>query len=379
MRTLSVGFHALHGDANINFQLNRLVSDGTPAMLEEARVAAKRIRTLDDWTQEMQTLADTAERAGRDDDALGYVRSAEFFMDPKDPLKLATYERFIALFEKSAQGFERHVVPYEGTTLPAMRLRHDSAKHTIVLHGGFDSFVEEFFPLLEVCRDNGYDVIAFEGPGQGSVLHRQGMPMTHEWERPTSAMLDYFAVKDVTLIGISLGGYLALRAAAFEPRIARVVAYDIMYDFFDCVASRKGAVLRAVIEGILAVGAGPVLDVSVRRLMKKDPLIRWGMQQGMHVMGERSPSAFLRATKRYRTAAISARIAQDVLLLAGAEDHFVPLRQLELQRAALTSARSVTTRLFTAEEHAASHCQIGNYALALETIRDWIEAKTPAA
>lgn len=36
---------------------------------------------------------------------------------------------------------------------------------------------------------------------------------------------------DVTLIGISLGGYLATRAAAFEPRISKLVMYDLIYDF----------------------------------------------------------------------------------------------------------------------------------------------------
>jgi predicted esterase YcpF (UPF0227 family) len=36
------------------------------------------------------------------------------------------------------------------------------------------------------------------------------------WERPVKAVLDYFNLEDVTIIGASLGGYLAPRAAVFE-------------------------------------------------------------------------------------------------------------------------------------------------------------------
>jgi pimeloyl-ACP methyl ester carboxylesterase len=52
--------------------------------------------------------------------------------------------------------------------------------------------------------------------------------MTPEWERPVSAVLDFLMLRAVTLVGISLGGYLALWAAAFEPRIQSVVAYDVV-------------------------------------------------------------------------------------------------------------------------------------------------------
>ena len=51
--------------------------------------------------------------------------------------------------------------------------------------------------------------------------------MTQRWEEPVSAVLDYFHLDDVTLIGLSLGGYLALRTAAIENRISRVVAFDV--------------------------------------------------------------------------------------------------------------------------------------------------------
>ena len=91
--------------------------------------------------------------------------------------------------------------------------------------------MEEFYSVACYIADMGYDVILFEGPGQGAALRRSSLYMTYEWEKPVAAVLDYFQLSDVTLVGVSLGGYLAPRAAAFEERITRLVAFDVfLYD-----------------------------------------------------------------------------------------------------------------------------------------------------
>ena len=72
----------------------------------------------------------------------------------------------------------------------------------------------------------------------------------------------------------------------------------------------------------------------------------------------------------------SDRVKQDVLILTGQEDHFIPLKMHAMQVKALTSARSVTSRVFTKQEHAQNHCQIGNIGLALDIMVDWIETKS---
>ena len=99
------------------------------------------------------------------------------------------------------------------------------------MHGGFDSFIEEFYSWMRYFADHDYEVIAFEGPGQGAARRKFGLALDYEWEKPTKAVLDYFKLDDVTLIGISMGGWFCFRAAAFEPRIKRVVASSIAYDY----------------------------------------------------------------------------------------------------------------------------------------------------
>jgi hypothetical protein len=65
-----------------------------------------------------------------------------------------------------------------------------------------------------------------------------------------------------------------------------------------------------------------------------------------------------------------------VLLLAGADDHYVPLKQLGRQAASLVRARSVTTRTFTAAEQASNHCQVGNIGAAVLVIQGWLDLTT---
>jgi hypothetical protein len=105
------------------------------------------------------------------------------------------------------------------------------------------------------------------------------------------------------------------------------------------------------------------------------------------VTGTATPYDFLRATTAMSTRKISDRVHADVLLLAGADDHYVPLAQLARQAGNLTNARSVTTRLFTAAEQASNHCQLGNIAAVSRLIDTWLEgslvdgdaaARTPA-
>jgi len=54
---------------------------------------------------------------------------------------------------------------------------------------------------------------------------------------------------------------------------------------------------------------------------------------------------------------------------------FIPIKLHERQVKALVNAKSVTDRIFTKEEHAQNHCQIGNIGLALDTMVNWIEEK----
>jgi hypothetical protein len=83
--------------------------------------------------------------------------------------------------------------------------------------------------------------------------------------------------------------------------------------------------------------------------------------------------------REFNTRAISRHVTQDFLLLAGSEDHYMPLDHFHRQARALTNVRSLTGRVFTRAESAHTHCQCGNLGLALDVILAWIDERTRAA
>lgn len=190
--------------------------------------------------------------------------------------------------------------------------------------------------------------------------------------RPVGAVLDHFRLDRVILLGISLGGCLAIRAAAFEPRVERVIADDVLTDFLACNLWQVPPAARTAVRMLRSLRAKRLLDAVAHRRMRRDLASAWGVARGQHVLGVRSPHDYFTAVKRFTTAELSPNVHADVLLMAGAEDHYVPLGQLPDQIRSLTGARSVTARVFTRHEQAQNHCQVGNIALSVRVMLDWL-------
>jgi alpha-beta hydrolase superfamily lysophospholipase len=370
-----VGTYDVVPDRSLNFQINRWVSHGGEPLLREIQAMAPRLVSLDAWRNEFLAAAERAMAAGRPHDAAILLRSAEFFMTSTDPRKRPSRERFLTLMRQAYGVGPPDRLPFAGGYLPFYRFVPSAPSATVVLFGGFDSYIEEFFPILTAMRNRGFDVVAFEGPGQGGALEDSSIPMTPDWHRPVGAILDRLSLSGVTLLGISLGGCLAIRAAAYEPRVTRVVAFDALTDLLECILRQLPPASQRLVRALLAARADRLIDV-LQAPAAREPIRAWGIAQGMHVLGVHSPSAVLRAAAAYRTQEASPLVQQDVLLLAGAEDHYVPTHQIYDQAAWLSKARSVTTRMFSRAEQAQSHCQVGNLPLAIRTIAAWMDQVT---
>jgi len=197
--------------------------------------------------------------------------------------------------------------------------------------------------------------------------------MTPDWHLPVAAVIDYFRLSNVTLMGFSLGGGLVIRAAAREPRISRVIAMDICTSLFEAATKGFDATGLSVIAGNSEHMPPSLVDAAVAAVRKSDLLTDWAIAQGQRVMGVSAPSDVFKAWRRYRTDDISSLVTQDVLLMAGTEDHYMPLHMLTDQLATLTAAHSITSRVFTKAESGQNHCQIGNMGLALRVILGWLD------
>ncbi|MFH1313189.1 MAG: alpha/beta fold hydrolase [Candidatus Eisenbacteria bacterium] len=205
--TFPVGYRQFHKNQLFNFQLNRPYSLGY-ARLEDLVEAGGKIGTFGEWKTEMLRLAEESILDGRLMNAAFYCRAAEFYTFPDDPDKELLYDRFSELFYRAFEDhrIERLKIPYGASTLPAIAVEPEGEpKGTIVLHGGYDSFIEEFYSLMHYFRASGFRVIGFDGPGQGAARRKNGLPLDYRWEKPVGCVLDHLGLEDVTLIGLSMG------------------------------------------------------------------------------------------------------------------------------------------------------------------------------
>jgi pimeloyl-ACP methyl ester carboxylesterase len=377
-------FYDLHPDFGVNFQMNRCYSfTNDDAMLQEMREVSPLIHNYDEFVQRFFELYEKALKNGFKLRAAHYLRVAEFYMTNTNPKKQEFRKTFISLMREHFQIPDdsgtcscHFSVPYEGGYLSAYRFTPESPKGTFVVFGGFDSYAEEMFKTVLAMKEAGFDVVFFDGPGQGATLEDYHLPMTHEWEKPVKTVLDYFKLDNVTLIGVSLGGYLVMRAAAYEKRVKRVVADDICANFFEALLRQLPASRRKFVTFLVSHNNKfneALINTILKKLSKKSLMLEWGFNQGMHVSGSKTPYEFLRKMLAYNTSAVSSLIEQDVLLMAGQEDHYIPLHQFFDQGKALTNVRSLTSRLFTRKESAQNHCQLGNVGLSIEVIVNWVE------
>ncbi|HET6580581.1 MAG TPA: alpha/beta fold hydrolase, partial [Methanoregula sp.] len=200
---------------------------------------------------------------------------------------------------------------------------------------------------------------------------KSGLPLTYQWEKPVKAVLDHLHLDNVTLLGISMGGWLCFRAAAYEPRIHRVIALSIAFDYMQI----PSLPIRLLVK-ILLLSRG-LMNYLARLKMRGNFQERWGINNLMYITKTSTPMDATDILLQFNEHNLhSELVTQDVLILTGAEDHFIPLKMHYKQVNALRNAKSVTARIFTEEDHAENHCQIGNIGLALEVMEKWLESKS---
>lgn len=374
------GMYELNDEKNFNFQLNRLINwDG--GNLEEVKKVSSSIKTCKDWQNVLIDLGDKALNEERIEESIAYYRMSEFFMSDDNPNKLKYYSLAVDLFYKHYQKYfddgivERLSVPYKNINLPVLHVQSKGEKSgTILLHGGNDSYMEEFFFPILYLSENGYEVFLFEGPGQGSVLRIQKMRFTYKWEEPVSAILDAFNLNDVIIIGLSLGGMLAPRAAAFEKRIKKIIAWSVFPNFMSVALYHLPCVLKTFLILLLKLGCKHIINFIARQKMKKDPMMEWVFKHGMHAYSMPSPYHYLKNLNNFQLLDIADKITQDILILHGKTDHFIDWHLYKSEIDSLVNAHSVSLRLFTKEEKASDHCQCGDTKLALDTILCWLKS-----
>ena len=319
--------------------------------------------------------------------ANNYYRSAEFFLhgNSDDPRINHAYNRGRECFRAAAALFDPPIepveIPYESTVLHGYFYRaagsDSSPRPTMIMHTGFDGTCEEMHWFGAAAgQERGYHVLTFDGPGQAAARHLDGLVFRPDWENVITPVLDWLLARPgvdptrVGLLGLSMGGLLAPRAAAFEHRLAACVAMDGVYDLGLTVTQNMPGT-RAEAEAALRAESAPELDAMIEQLMTVNPNIRWAATHGQYVMGVDSPRAFLASYLDYTLAdGIAEQITCPTLVCDAREDIFFD-GQPNLLFEHLTCEKRLLD--FATAEGAGAHCQAGAQRLAFGRIYDWLD------
>lgn len=315
--------------------------------------------------------------------AANYYRTAEFYMheNPDDPnireLYDLSFECFSRVMELNTPIIERIEIPYEGTTLPAHYYRlgnSDKPKPVLVAMTGYDGTKEEFYGLAMTALDYGMNFLTFEGPGQGEVVRRQKLFFRHDYEKVVTPVIDYLESKPeidaekIILWGESLGGYLAPRAAAFESRIAACVANGGVYDFLGGYVHGSDKTREGLIN--FANTNADRFNQAMYEEMKINSKARWAISHGMYVFGVKTPAELVLKGEKFCLEGIAEKIKCPTLIIDAEKDGLLGGQAKPLYEKLICKKDYI---MFTSEDGAGFHCQVGAKLIGNERIFNWIE------
>ncbi len=376
------------GNRQFDLQLNRYLGPilDRPGMDQLTTSTLARIRSTSQITQFAGRMAARFDAEGDAAAAWRLYCLAAFYLPEHDQRKRHFIDAASRNFDASHThlAMRRHTVPYKDGSLTAIhwqadpddRARFPDAPSTLVMMNGFDGYAEEIISFAFHFPTRPFDIIAFDGPGQGHTA-LAGMPLEPQWERPTEAVLDHFGIDNAAALGISFGGYLVMRAAAHMPRISHVIAFDMMYRLLDGLTLPLPASIRPLAASIVE-RARPawLFDATMSVAARANADLAWKLQQARHLTGLHRPSQVLRAFGDYTMEPFEGRITQPCLVLAGDADQYVPFERLGDVRRALRNAVSLEVHAFhhLQDPDMAQHCQIGDLDRAFAIMGEWLQA-----
>jgi len=355
--------------------------------------------TADDWYREWTATADRIAAAADESATRGhdvsayeaYLRASTYyrvsyfplFGAPVDPRLVTAFGRDEETFALAAARAPFPVEPveidFDGIQLPAYFARPDDSdapRPTIVQTNGYDSNVHEMFlSHAEAAIRRGYNWLGFDGPGQGRPLVHDGLHMRPDWETVVVPVIDHALEQPavdpdrIVLVGWSFGGFLAPRAAAFEHRIAALVADPGQWDQRDVLVPQLPLSddEKRLFPDIDRSALDP-MDTWLRE--KADPLLRWRLlDRGLWVNGVETLFDYFVSMLGFELSSVASEIACPALLTQAEGDPIAAGAQR--LHDAITTEKALVH--FTQAEGAGGHCETMARSLYHQRVFAWLD------
>jgi len=303
------------------------------------------------------------EKLGR---AATYFLTAERMQSAQHGPRQALYAKFLETFARgtklAAENVERVEIPYDGTVISGLLTRaltpdgrRDPGPTPVLVQvNGLDSTKEMLFrtgPAAKLAA-RGISSLCIDQPGTGEALRLHDLHAVPEAEKWASVVYEYLAARDdvdadrIGILGVSLGGYFAPRAVAFEPRFALGVCWGANHDW------------RAV--------------QHARRAREGERPVPHYWEHVQWVWGADDIDEFFEIAERVHLDGVLDRVGVSFLVTHGLHDKQIPLEYAHRTYDQLTSSPDRELVIFDDRTGGSAHSSVDNGAVATDLISDWV-------
>jgi len=334
----------------------------------------------DAWFQSWMKLAERVERLGDIDMQANhplsagrkYLRAGLYYLlaermpSHKDPRRLIAYKRGIEVYARGVKARREPVefveVTYGEHRLPAYFMSAPGNGRTpcMVHFDGFDVTKEIIYSAVgEEYRRRGIALLIVDHPGVGAALRLSNLHSSPHTERPAKASVDYLLTRPdvdperIGIVALSLGGYYAPRAAAFEKRFKCCVAWGAIFDF--------GAAFEARVGGT------------------NEPSVPGFVDHAQWVFGTKNLDETRAITRQMTLEHVADKITCPLLIVHGENDRQIPLWHAEKTYAHAVNSKDRELKIFHLADGGAEHCGADNGGLIVDYITDWVAERLGAS
>ena len=286
-----------------------------------------------------------------------YTMADRFFPDGVEQ-QLPSYRHMVETFLKgvklSGDDVELVSVPYRGSSLPAyfVRAKTDGPAPCVISLNGFDSSKEWIYPVVAPSfTKRGMHALVVDQAGTGGALRENNIPAIAESEASASACVDFLIEQSgvdaskIALMGASLGGYYAPRAAAFEHRLAACIAWGGLWDL--------GEVFQTLDQDGVEQSMPDMLEHAMWSFGQDNPEDTWAVINSM------------------RLEDVIKDVRCPLLVIHGEHDLQAGVSHATRTYEGAVNSAKRELKIFTTEEGGAMHCQVDNMPLATDYAADW--------